>query len=170
MNPLKSLRSPFISFLVNLAIADALQGVVTIPFFIYELNTHSKGLRLPSRWLHGIAWVSLLSVFLGTIIISLDRYFAITRPIEYRVTLSWQRCLKISISLWIFSIVSGFVLMVPSIKKYSFLVYNYSMLIIGIIVMVMVFTLVFKSLKKHEECFREQLRRASFDHFDIASI
>ena len=161
VNPLKSLRSLFISFLVNLAVADALQGVVTIPFFIYNLINHTRGLRLPSNVLHALACTSLLSVFFGTIVISLDRYIAITRPIEYRVTLSWQRCLKILILIWVISIVSGLITTYKKYKRISFIVYNYFMFVTGIIVMVIVFFRIYRFLKHHEQTYREQLRRAS---------
>ena len=161
VNPLKSLRSPFISFLVNLAVADALQGAVTIPFVIYNLMNHTRGLRLTSKVLHALTCISLLSVFFGTIVISLDRYIAITRPIEYRVTLSWQRCLKISILIWVISIVSGLMTTYQPYETISFMVYNYFMLVSGIIVMVIVFFRIYRFLKKHEQTYREQLRRAS---------
>lgn len=161
LDPLKSLRSPFISFLINLAVADALQGGVTVPFVIYQLLNHARGLRLASMTLHALTCISLLSVFFGTVVISLDRYIAITRPIKYRVTLSWQRCLKISILMWIVSIVSGLVVTYYPFKSISFMVYNYVMLVTGIIVMIIVFTRVFRFLKQHEQIYREQLRRAS---------
>ena len=161
LDPLKSLRSPFISFLINLAVADALQGGVAIPFVIHQLLNHDQGLRLTSLALHAITCISLLSVFFGTVVISIDRYIAITRPIKYRVTLSWQRCLKISILMWIISIVSGLAVTFYPLESISFMTYNYFMLITGIIVMVIVFTRVYRFLKHHEQIYREQLRRAS---------
>jgi len=161
VNPLKNLHTPFIYFLVNLSVADVLQGLISIPLVVYHLSKHEQGLRLTSTVVHALTCISLLSVFFSTIVISLDRYIAITQPIKYRTTLSWQRCLKISIFMWFLSILSGLLIVYLPYKTESFLAYNYFMFVVGIIVMLLVFLRAFRFLKKHEEMFRQKLRSAS---------
>ncbi|XP_066926462.1 histamine H2 receptor-like [Clytia hemisphaerica] len=161
LDPLKCLRSPFTSFVVNLSIADALQGAIAVPFVVYHLLDHEKGLRLTSKTVHCLTCISLLSVFFSTVIISVDRYIGITRPLKYRVHLSHGRCLKIASAIWVISIGSGFLITYRPYETISFMVYNYFMLVTGIIVMFITFVLMYRFLKQNERQFCEKLRSAS---------
>ena len=161
INPLKNLHNPFIYFLLNLSVADALQGLISIPFVVYYLSKHKHGLHITSIFLNVLTLISMLSVFFSTIVISVDRCIAITRPIEYRTTLSWQRCLKLSLAMWLIAILSGLFLIVFPYKNPYLAYYSYFILAVGIIAMLILFFRVHRFLKKHEETFREKLRSAS---------
>ena len=166
VNPLRRLRSPFFYFLLNLSVADALQGSVSVPMVVYYLSKHTQSLRVnTSSATNVLTLISVASVFFNTMVIALDRCIAITRPIRYRTTLSWQRCLKISLFMWFLSILTGLVLLVyvyqPPFKVDLILANNYFMFIVGIIIMLLVFFRAYNFLKKHEEKYQDRLRKAS---------
>lgn len=156
LDPLKRLHTPFNFLLVNLAVADFIQGAVPVPLVAYHLIKHEKGIRLTSLLVHCLTCISLVSVSISTLSLAYDRYLAITRPIKYRFELSWSRCLKISLVVWLMSIPAGFLVIYSGHNLEAFLVYNYSMFIAGIIVMVAVYVRVHLFLKNHEKEFRDK--------------
>jgi len=105
----KKLRTITNMMILSLAVADLLIGIIVMPFAIAQ--------QILNYWPYGQAWCNLWHAFdvlsstasiLNLVVISLDRYWAVTNPIAYPRLMSHRRGL-ISISLaWLCSIAISF--------------------------------------------------------------
>lgn len=92
-------------FVVSLAVADCLVGLVVMPFSAaYEVMDHA--------WFFGIDWCDTwrsLDVLFSTAsilnlcVISLDRYWAITDPLSYPTRMSGRRAALLITAVWVCS-------------------------------------------------------------------
>ncbi|CAB0020319.1 unnamed protein product [Nesidiocoris tenuis] len=92
-------------FVTSLAVADCLVGLVVMPFSaIYEVFQH--------KWFFGLKWCDIwrsLDVLFSTAsilnlcVISLDRYWAITDPLNYPCRMSGRRASLLIGGIWICS-------------------------------------------------------------------
>ncbi|XP_067934466.1 alpha-1A adrenergic receptor-like [Watersipora subatra] len=100
----KQLRNTTNFFVVSLASADLLLGLLVLPF--------STVLQLEKRWLFGKefcdVWASVdvlcctASIF-SLCAISVDRYIGVTRPLQHRTIMTAKRTVRIIIGIWILS-------------------------------------------------------------------
>ena len=88
VDPLKKLRYPFNYFVVNLAVADLIVGMISMPFGLY---THSQeylkkkpAFRSVVKSFHMSLFISLTASLISLIALSIDRYIAITFATKYR--------------------------------------------------------------------------------------
>ncbi|BFZ02243.1 hypothetical protein BsWGS_05282 [Bradybaena similaris] len=104
----RKLRTVTNVFIVNLACADLLLGVLILPF--------SAVLEIKDNWIFGHVWCQVwlaVDVWLCTAsilnlcCISLDRYLAITRPIRYPGLMSSRRAKTLVAGVWLFSFIIG---------------------------------------------------------------
>ncbi|CAG5124272.1 unnamed protein product [Candidula unifasciata] len=104
----RKLRTVTNVFIVNLACADLLLGVLILPF--------SAVLEIKDIWIFGRIWCQVwlaVDVWLCTAsilnlcCISLDRYLAITRPIRYPGLMSARRAKTLVAGVWLFSFIIG---------------------------------------------------------------
>ncbi len=105
------LRTTTNFFIFSLALSDLLLGCLVLPFSV--LNT-----LFPEHWPLGAVFcnlyvstdvmlctVSILNLFL----ISIDRYFAITRPLRYELEVTGRKVLVVIVGVWVFSALLAFV-------------------------------------------------------------
>ncbi|XP_001642039.2 substance-K receptor [Nematostella vectensis] len=94
-------------FLINLAVADELVGVISLPLYIYHLVAYiKKGNFFAGREVYYVLYmgVDMLSGFasmLTIVAIALDRFFAVCYPLRHRVTSSNVYFLLLGV-LWLF--------------------------------------------------------------------
>uniref|UniRef100_A0A1I8F9N4 G_PROTEIN_RECEP_F1_2 domain-containing protein n=1 Tax=Macrostomum lignano TaxID=282301 RepID=A0A1I8F9N4_9PLAT len=90
-------------FIVSLATADLLMGLVVVPFSAVSYATSD-------RWLFGPVWCDLWHAFdvlsttasiLNLCIIAMERYWAVENPISYPSRLTRRRCLMLVSAAWI---------------------------------------------------------------------
>lgn len=148
LNPNKDLRSPFIYFLVNLSVADLVVGLVLGPlstmYHIFEgLSMLNQGYK---DAVHIIYFTSCTASLFSLIALALDRYLAITYPLQYRAKLSPIRALLISVVVWIISALLPMVYFAIGYNKLRFVFANTA---IAITFAVLIFTTVkiFKYLR-----------------------
>ncbi|MGH0155883.1 UNVERIFIED_CONTAM: hypothetical protein FKN15_030335 [Acipenser sinensis] len=101
----KSLRTPANMFIINLAITDFLMSVTQAPIF-FTTSLHK-------RWIFGEKGCELYA-FCGALfgicsmitlmVIAIDRYFVITRPLASIGVMSWKRALLILSGAWLYSL------------------------------------------------------------------
>ncbi|XP_070538282.1 histamine H2 receptor-like [Ptychodera flava] len=105
----KRLRTVTNFFLVSLAFADTLIGILVLPFSAYN--------ELHRRWHMGAPFCNVYVSFdvlfctasiLNLFVICVDRYFAITRPMEYPLKMTMRRAVIAAIVLWAVSLLISF--------------------------------------------------------------
>ena len=108
VNPLKKLRSPFNYFVVNLAVADLIVGMISMPFGLYyhsqEYLMKKPAFRSVEKFFHLSLFISLTASLLSLITLSIDRYIAITYALKYRRYLTWTKCWIVSFVIWTLSL------------------------------------------------------------------
>nr|XP_033788968.1 octopamine receptor-like isoform X2 [Geotrypetes seraphini] len=105
----KRLRTVTYMFIMSLAMADLLVACMVMPFsIIYEVT---------GRWLFGKrfckVWISFDVMFCTASIvtlcfISLDRYCSVVTPYHYSKRMSRQRCIIMTITIWVYSSLISF--------------------------------------------------------------
>ena len=112
-DPLKRLRTTFNYLVVNLSVCDFLDGAVALPLLVY-FNYYTHYYSDHYRKSNKIMTISLgvflpntiqLAVGFSMCALSIDRYKAIVYPIKYRQNVSWVRCIKYTLSIWVLAIV-----------------------------------------------------------------
>ena len=108
INPLKKLRSTFNYFVVNLAVADLIVGSISMPIGIYlhfqEFLKKEAAFHSMEKYFHLTLFVSLTASLLCLIVLSIDRYIAITFPLKYRNNLTWKTFWLSSFVIWVVSL------------------------------------------------------------------
>jgi len=106
----RKLRNITNCFVVSLAIADVLVALIAMPF--------NASVELSGRWMFGFAmcdvWNSL-DVYASTVsiihlcCISIDRYYAIVKPLNYPLVITEQRVILMLTFVWVFPVSISFV-------------------------------------------------------------
>ncbi|XP_050435937.1 probable G-protein coupled receptor No9 [Adelges cooleyi] len=100
------LRSPTNTFIVSLAVSDLMVGVAVLPFSAtWEVfKVWLFGDYLCSVWLAVDVWMCTASI-LNLCAISLDRYLAVTRPVQYPSLMTKFRAKVLVVIVWVLSFV-----------------------------------------------------------------
>ncbi|UYV74791.1 CHRM5 [Cordylochernes scorpioides] len=93
-------------FLLSLAIADFLIGLISMPLFTMYLlyEKWPLGPLICDTWL-AIDYLNSNASVLNLLVISFDRYFSVTRPLTYRVRRTTRRAAFMIACAWIISLV-----------------------------------------------------------------
>ncbi|XP_068757990.1 adenosine receptor A2a-like [Montipora capricornis] len=144
MDPLRKLRSSPSNFIIfSMAVADLLVGLVASPLhaFLAWALLH-KDTNAPFRF--SIFFVTLINVSVGHILLlSIDIFFAVVTPLQYRAKVTSKRVSIVSVTCWIYFLLFGFVFSLLR-KHYALMktLYNVQIFCILIcIVVINVFTL-----------------------------
>lgn len=101
-------------YIVSLASADLLVGLITMPLaFIFEMTDDEywlfpQHLRILCDFWHGLDMFASTASIFGLCAIGMDRYAAITRPIEYPNTFMSKRWYYILSFIWVSSAIISF--------------------------------------------------------------
>ena len=133
-DPLNKLHTPFNYFLVNLAVSDLLTGMVCMPISAFVHYKESTGcFQTPwTKALHLTFFISSTSSLLSLIMLSVDRLIAITHAQQYRIVLSFCRCLVISICIWFVSFTFSLIYILWNYIGYL-MFFAHSAVIIGLV-------------------------------------
>ena len=152
IDPLETLRSTFSYVVINLAVADLIVGIISMPITIYfhaleYLENTSDALSL-IKFSHMILFISLTASLLCLILFYIDRYVAVTFPLKYRSNLSWKRYWIASFMIWILSI--SFSLIYLKVGYIDFLmIYIKTTVLIAGITLVTTYIRIYKFLNAH---------------------
>ncbi|XP_002737377.1 5-hydroxytryptamine receptor 6-like [Saccoglossus kowalevskii] len=96
-------------FLVSLAMADLLVGIVVMPpaMLLKVFRSWLLGATFCSLWTSLNLMLTNASI-LSLCIISIDRYLLITQPLKYKQKMTPLRALILIVSTWIFAILTSF--------------------------------------------------------------
>ena len=129
-NPNGKLRTPFNWFILNLALADLLVGMIVEPLsivvhvregLVYEGIYHV--------YLQPVYFTSCTASVFSLGMLTIDRFIAIISPMEYRATLNNKRAAVSSVTIWIISIALPFLQNEIGFLWYFFVFGNASVLV-----------------------------------------
>ena len=125
-DPLKSLKTPFTFFVVNLSVADLVVGVVTEPLSV--LTHFREGFSLEIRHnvvpIHMSYFVSCTASVLNLAALTADRFVAISYPLQYRVRFTTTRATVIAGLIWLVSFSLSFIYFEVGYLRYAFVFAN----------------------------------------------
>ena len=150
LDPNKNLRrTPYILLILNLAITDLIVGAMVEPL---SMNTHwreAHGLSINNSWLSQFVYFMCCTAsLLSLVILTVDRYLAITSPMWYHVNMTDRHVLLGSIAIWVVSIASSGLLFVIGFVTYAFVFANLT-LFCTIFILVFSYVRVFLAVKKN---------------------
>ena len=150
LDPNKNLRrTPYILLILNLAITDLIVGVMVEPF---SMNTHwreAHALSINNSWLSQFVYFMCCTAsLLSLVILTIDRYLAITSPMWYHVNMTNTHVLLGSIAIWVVSIASSGLLFAIGFVTYAFVFANLT-LFCTIFILVFSYVRVFLAVKKN---------------------
>ncbi|XP_041457371.1 adenosine receptor A2a-like [Lytechinus variegatus] len=150
-------------FIVSLAIADFLVGLLGVPFAILTNETLPHGSFYGCLiMLNFLLWLCGASTF-SLIGVSLDRYIAISYPLRYNVFVTPLRAIVVIIVCWIMAAIVGFLPVVGwnkgepedgkcffiHIIHMDYMLFNAVMVIyIPLVVMVVIYAFIFRAVRK----------------------
>ena len=104
-------------FLFSLAFADLIIGAFSLPLFTvyFIMKRWPFSANLCDAWLSIDYLASNASVW-NLVMISIDRYFSVTRPLSYRARRTTKKAMMMIMSAWVLS----FLLWVPTIYAYPY--------------------------------------------------
>ena len=151
LDPNKDLKSPFNSFVVSLASADLIVGLVLDP--VGSAYLYSEGIS-------GAYPASLNYIFVPYFIVStasvlslaaltMDRYIAITSPLTYRLTLNPKRAGFVAAGIWIVSVSFTLLYIGTGYLTYAFVFAN-TVVVLTFLVMIYTYVKIFRSIRQQE--------------------
>ncbi|XP_020909869.1 5-hydroxytryptamine receptor 1A-beta [Exaiptasia diaphana] len=148
IDPNRDLRCPFNYFVSNLAFADLIVGCAVAPLSV--IFHTCEGMRVhiivPIEVLHMLFFITCTASVLSLAALTVDRYLAITSPLQYRVKLSGQRVAIVSILIWVFSISFSFIYTKIGYIAYTFL-FAHTAVLFTFAVLIFTYVKIFASLK-----------------------
>ncbi|CAB4004372.1 histamine H2 receptor-like [Paramuricea clavata] len=142
-NPNGKMRTPFNWFILNLGIADLLVGLVVEPLGAVVHVREAFGFPLKYHvFLQPFYFTACTASVFSLGMLTIDRYIAITSPLQYRATLSNKRALVSSVVIWMISIALPFLQRKIGFLWYFFVFGNAA-------VLVTFFVLVFAFVRVH---------------------
>ena len=125
-DPYKRLKTPFTFFVVNLAIADLIVGMLTEPISV--VLHFREGFSLPISdyiaIIHMSYFVSCTASVLSLAALTADRFTAISYPLQYRARLTSRRAFMIVGLIWVVSFTLPFVYFKVGYLVYAFVFAN----------------------------------------------
>ncbi|KAM8924399.1 melanopsin [Pelodytes ibericus] len=165
----RSLRSPANMFIINLAISDFLMSVTQAPVF-FATSLHK-------RWIFGEKGCELyafcgalfgITSMITLMVIALDRYFVITRPLASIGVMSKKRAVLILLCVWLYSLAWSlppffgwsayvpeglmtsctwdYMTFTPSVRAYTMLLFSF-VFFIPLFIIIYCYIFIFKAIK-----------------------
>ena len=137
-DPKRKLRTPFNFFVVNLACADLVVGLIVEPISVaVHLREGVAGGRLGDGVpiLHMSYFISCTASVSSLAALTIDRYIAITSPFYYRTHINVNKMVAASLVIWAIAASLPFVYFKVGLISYSFVFANTAVILtLGILI------------------------------------
>ena len=171
IDPLKRLRTPFNYLIVNLAAADLVMGCICMPlsFYVHYQEYKVKLDPLANNTLRMSYFISGMASIISLIALSLDRYFAISRAISYRMFFSWRKCAAVTVVIWSTSVVFPFLYFQIGAVNYYFL-FACAAILTGFFVLLVASFQIQKLLRQQTQLMSSQMPDSSSERFKMKRL
>lgn len=151
-DPFKTLRSPFNLFLLNIAAADLVVGLAVLPLSITYHSLEGMGIKydILTKALHLSFFISCTASVLGIAALSIDRYVCVTSPMKYRLRLKSLQVKRVSVIIWLTSVICPFTYLYVDFIIYTFVFAN-GTLLFTLLVLVFVNHKIHRSLQTQRQ-------------------
>ena len=158
IDPNKNLKFPFNYFVANLAFADLLVGFVVDPMSAAFHLSEGITKKYPAErvYLHIPYFVASTASVLSLAALTMDRFWAITSPLSYRIKLNPKRTVFIAGGIWTFSLSFPFIYLLTGYLTYAF-VFAHTVIIATFLLMLYTYVKIFR-------VFKDQVKQ--WDSFD----
>jgi hypothetical protein len=151
IDPHKNLHCPFNHLMCNLASADLVMGVVTIPLSIYYHLKEARGSHLTQSDLylyHMAFFISGTASILSIASLAVERYLAICNPHTYQNKVTKKRVLGTVAGIWLVSLTLPFIYFEVGFVTCSFILVN-TTTIVAIAITAFTYALMLYKFKHH---------------------
>ena len=154
-DPFKRLRTPFMFFLVSLAVSDLLVGCITMPTstVIYILEAQRTRKTCHIRIIHLSYFISANASIINLGALCLDRYFAIAYPMRYRCRITLRKCLLVSFFIWLLAFSLPMLYFVTGYITFL-MIFAHTGVILTLGILIFTYFKVYKTLRFETEKFR----------------
>lgn len=148
IDPNKDLKSPFNYLVANLAVCDLFVGLVVDPMSAVYHFSEGAARKYPTKlvYLHIPYFISCTGSVLSLAALTVDRFWAITFPLSYRIKLSPKRSGFVAAGIWAFSITFPFIYLSTGYLTYAF-VFAHTVIIVTFLVMLLTYLKIFRVFK-----------------------
>ena len=167
-DPLKKLRTPFTYFIINLATADLIVGLVTCPIYTVSLiQEYMECLNADlARLMHMTFFISCTASILSLIALSLDRSTSVLCPLKHSSYFAVNRCRLITLGIWVLSISISLIYLKIGFL-YQMVVFAGAAIGISFIILLVTCFLVYKRTEQRNENRRRSRALSKDDLLDI---
>ena len=149
IDPYKELKCPFNYFILNLAIADLIAGLIVEPISIVFHVKEITGSLDEYIWivLHMSYFITSTASVLSLAALAVERYLVVQYEMKYRTEFHLKpvRVLVVSLAIWIFSLSFPITYFKIGYMGYSF-VFNHTTVVLTFVVLIFTYTRIFKKL------------------------
>ena len=163
IDPNKELKTSFNYFVANLAVCDLFVGIVLDPLSAVYHYFEGSERRFPAdlAYLHIPYFISCTASVLSLAALTVDRYWAITSPLSYRLKLNPKRAGFAAAGIWSFSIMFSFVYL-PIGYLTSAFVFAHTAILATFLIMLFTYLKIARALK-HQILQWDMTERGSAD-------
>ena len=156
---LKNLRTPFTYFIFNLALTDLLVGAATEPISVVYHLMEARSVSSTSliRLLQVLYFLPCMVSVLSILALTLERFYAISKPFKYRQSVTNSRVFLASGMIWILS--PGFLTpyFVMGYRTFSFVFANV-VILITLCTLVYAYFKIIKTIQRRKKIRQESLQ------------
>ena len=159
-DPFKKLRTPFMYFLVSLAVSDLLVGCVTMPVSIvtHTLEAHRTKKLIHVRIIQLSYFISANASMLNLGALCLDRYFAVAHPMKYRRRMTLSKCLLVSLFIWILAFSLPMLFFKIGYINYL-MTFAHTGVILTLVILIFTYFKVYRTLKLQTKKLKTRLKK-----------
>ncbi len=153
-DPYGKLRTPFMFFLVNLALSDLVVGCLAMPTSVATHTMEVLGTKKKEhvQLILMVYFISATASLLNFGALSVDRYFAIVHPLTYRRSIKFSRCIVAAAAIWCVSLSLPMLYFITGYMTYL-MIFAHTGIIASSVILIFSYFKIFKALRQQTNKF-----------------